>query len=280
MKENHIYHMDCLPGLRELDTGQAGMVFTSPPYAKQRSSTYGGVNEKEYIEWFLPIAAEIKRALQERGSFFLNIKEHSGETGRSLYVLNLVKALCEDLGFLLIDTFCWTKNPYPMKVKNKFKNAWEPVYHFAKQPDINIYPDNVAGPIREETNKRAKRGGNISHASNGSGFGVTHSAKMKTRKIAFPSNHIHINNVLNQYSDNRWHPATFPMALPLFFIRAFTRPGDLVVDPFAGSCTTLRACIREGRKFIGFETVKEYYRQGLPLIEKDLLKYSQRETTA
>lgn len=270
--------MDCLSGLKQLEAGKTNMVFTSPPYAKQRIKTYGGISEDDYLRWFLPIAAQIKRILNDKGSFFLNIKEHSGKNGRSLYVLNLVKALCEELDLILIDTFCWTKQAYPSKVINKFKNAWEPIYHFAKQTDINIYPERVAMPIKAHSVKRAKRGGNFKHSTNKSGFTVTYSG-VKTRKTALPSNHVHIQNIVNQHSDNRWHPATFHIDLPTFFIKAFTRPGDMVVDPFAGSCTTLRACIRQRRKFIGFETIAEYYQKSLELIKKDQIQFLQHETT-
>jgi site-specific DNA-methyltransferase (adenine-specific)/site-specific DNA-methyltransferase (cytosine-N4-specific) len=271
--------MDCLIGLKKIETNRVNLFFTSPPYAEQRKKTYGGINEANYINWFLPIAAEIKRALNDTGSFFLNIKEHSGKNGRSLYVFKLVQALCEDLGFILVDTFCWTKNPYPIKVSNKFKNGWETIYHFAKQPDISIYPESISTPIKRESNERAKKGGKLTHSSNGSGFGMTYSKNMSNRKISLPSNHIHINNVVNQYSDNRWHPATFPIALPTFFIKGFTQPGDLVVDPFAGSCTTLRASIREQRSFIGFETIKEYHQQSLLLINKEKKDFLTKKST-
>ena len=54
------------------------------------------------------------------------------------------------------------------------------------------------------------------------------------------------------------HPATFPLALPTFFIKAMTKPGDVVLDPFAGSGTTLQAAEQLGREWIGFEIVEDY----------------------
>jgi DNA modification methylase len=54
------------------------------------------------------------------------------------------------------------------------------------------------------------------------------------------------------------HPARFPVQLPEFFIKFLTQEGDLVVDPFAGSCTTGEAAERLSRRWIGFEPVPDY----------------------
>jgi site-specific DNA-methyltransferase (adenine-specific)/site-specific DNA-methyltransferase (cytosine-N4-specific) len=204
---------------------------TSPPYADRRKNTYGGIKEENYLDWFRPIALEIYRVLKNDGSFFLNIKEHTINGEKSLYVMELVLMLCKDVGFKLIDTFCWTKKGVPGRYKNRFKNAWEPVYHFAKTTDIKIFPDNVATPIKEESKKRAYRKFS-GQTKNGSGFQYSNSEHMKNRKIAHPSNHLAINNSINQYSDNKWHPAVFPLGLPDFFIKAFSEEGDYVLDPF------------------------------------------------
>jgi len=54
------------------------------------------------------------------------------------------------------------------------------------------------------------------------------------------------------------HPARFPVQLPEFFIKFLTGPGDLVLDPFAGSCTTGEAAERQGRRWICVEPVQTY----------------------
>jgi hypothetical protein len=59
---------------------------------------------------------------------------------------------------------------------------------------------------------------------------------------------------------NRYHAATFPVELPAWFIKLFTEPGDIVLDPFMGSGTTAIACIRNDRRYIGIELVEEYVR--------------------
>jgi site-specific DNA-methyltransferase (cytosine-N4-specific) len=58
------------------------------------------------------------------------------------------------------------------------------------------------------------------------------------------------------------HPARFPASLPEFFIKLTTEPGDLVIDPFAGSNTTGAVCEKIGRRWLAYELSEEYVRGG------------------
>lgn len=257
MKINKIHQIDCLEGLKRLEDKNVDLIITSPPYAQQRKDAYGGIDEEEYPNWFKDIGNEIFRVLKDKGSFILNIKEHSGKNGRSLYVMKTIIKLVEECNFKLIDIFCWTKNSFPGRIKNKFKNAWEPCYHFAKSTDINIYPEQVAKPIKPESTARAHRKF-TGKTQNKSGFQCTASESMRKAKIAYPSNHLAINNIVNQYSDNKWHPAVYPVELCDFFIKALTKENDLVVDIFSGSGTTGVSALNNNRKFMGFEILEDY----------------------
>lgn len=244
--------------IKDIPSDSINVIFTSPPYANQRKDSYGGIKEEDYVEWFMKFAVDLKRVLKDDGSFFLNIKENTekGLGFRSLYVFKLILAL-DSIGFKLVDTLCWTKSAYPMKSSNKFKNAWEPVYHFAKQKNIKFYPDRLSTSVKEVTKSRAKRK-NCDKAPSGSGFSCTVS-NMKNITSVLPSNHLHINNNQNQYSDNLWHSAVFPIKLPEFFISSYSDEGDIILDPFSGSGTTLIASKNLGRNYVGIELKEEYY---------------------
>jgi modification methylase len=66
-----------------------------------------------------------------------------------------------------------------------------------------------------------------------------------------------------------FHPYASPAAVLRRFVLLFTRPGDLVVDPFAGQGTTLRVAAKLGRRSIGYEIERRYVEHGEALLERD-----------
>lgn len=66
---------DCKEALKTIADNSIDLIVTSPPYADRRSKTYGGIRPDDYVEWFLPITAELLRVMKPSGIFILNIKE-------------------------------------------------------------------------------------------------------------------------------------------------------------------------------------------------------------
>jgi len=246
-----IFNDDCLNILPLIKDNAVEMFFTSPPYADRRKNTYGGIAEEDYLNWFKPIAIEIKRTLKPTGSFFLNIKPHTNKGERSLYVFELILMLKREIGFKFVEEYCWTKNGFPGSLKGRFKNAFEPVYHFTKETPnkITFNPLACGTPMKEESIARTYRK-QCGAPKNGSGMTGMNTTNIRHLKLARPSNVIHINNVSNQFTLKSQHSATFPEALPEFFIKSFSNEGDLICDPFAGSGTTGLACIKTNRDFL------------------------------
>ena len=87
----------------------------------------------------------------------------------------------------------------------------------------------------------------------GSGFGKN-IANWLGRDKVYPSNVLH----LATETDNRNHSATFPRALPEWFIKLFTKEGDWVLDPFVGSGTTCEVAQKLGRNSVGIDVLPEY----------------------
>ena len=255
---NKIYNEDCLEGMKKIEDDSVDVIFTSPPYADRRKNSYKGYHHTVYNDWFVEIASEIKRVLKPTGSFFLNIKPHCEKVERLLYTYELVIRLRNEVGFKFVDEFSWTKNGVPGRFVGRFKNAFEPVYHFKKGDKITFNPYEVAGPMKEESLARASRKAS-GESTNGSGFaGMRKNETMANKKLALPSNHLHIPQKSNQFTLQSKHPAVFPIELPEFFIKAFSNKGDIVLDPFVGSGTTAIACINTNRHYIGFELEKHY----------------------
>lgn len=112
---NQILEGDCRDLLPQLPDACIDLIITSPPYADQRQQVYGGVPPDEYVQWFLPIAAECKRVLKPTGSFVLNIKERVVNGERHTYVLELILKMREQ-GWLWTEEYIWhKKNTYPGK---------------------------------------------------------------------------------------------------------------------------------------------------------------------
>jgi site-specific DNA-methyltransferase (adenine-specific) len=263
---DQIIHGDCLERLKNMPCNVVDLIVTSPPYADSRKNTYGGVHPDTYVKWFLPIAAELKRVLKDEGSFILNIKEKVVDGERHTYVLELILELRKQ-GWLWTEEYIWHKrNCPPGKWPNRFRDAWERCLQFNKQKKFNMYQEAVMVPTGDWAKTRLK---NLSETDKvrdtskvGSGFGKKISNWIG-RDMAYPANVLH----LATECSNKNHSAVFPKDLPAWFIKLFTKEGDCVLDPFAGSGTTCLTAKELNRSFIGIELKEEYYRLALSKIE-------------
>lgn len=255
---------DCNVKLKEIPDNSIDLIITSPPYADQRKSTYGGIHPDKYVNWFLPISKELFRVLKPTGTFILNIKEKVVEGERSTYVIEMILEMRKQ-GWLWTEEFIWhKKNSYPGKWPNRFRDAWERLLQFNKEKQFTMYQDNVKVPVGDWAKDRLK---NLSdtdktrdNAKNGSGFGKNIS-NWVGRDMVYPTNVVHLATECN----NKNHSAAFPSGLPEWFINLFTKEGDTVLDPFLGSGTTVTTAKRMNRNSIGIEILPEYYELALTL---------------
>lgn len=240
--------------LRLFQGTKASVVVTSPPYASQReydpASGFRPVAPADYIEWYRDVAAGIESVLAPDGSYFLNIKEHAEDGQRLLYVKELTIAHVRQWGWRFVDELCWRKtdNGVPGGWGNRFKNAWEPIFHFCRRREIKFRPEAVGhlsdgcfdySPDTPESN---------------SGSGLLGQHEDRHRGIARPSNVIEAKTESSQGS----HSAPFPRTVPQFFTKAFSDPGDAVFDPFLGSGTTMAAAALLNRTGYGIEISAAY----------------------
>lgn len=253
-----IYLGDSKEKLKLLSDNSIDLIVTSPPYADQRKSTYGGIHPDKYVEWFLPISNQLLRVLKPTGTFILNIKEKVVEGERSTYVMELILAMRKQ-GWLWTEEFIWhKKNSYPGKWPNRFRDSWERLLQFNKDKKFNMYQEEVMIPMGDWAKNRLK---NLSETDKirdnskvGSGFGKNISNWLNRDK-AYPTNVLHLATECN----NKNHSAAFPEELPEWFIKLFTKQNDTVLDPFMGSGTTLIIANRMRRNSIGIDVVPEYY---------------------
>lgn len=269
---------DCKKILKELPDDSVDLIFTSPPYTDQRKNTYGGIHPDKYVDWFLPISFELFRVLKPTGTFILNIKEKVVNGERSTYVMELILEM-KNQGWLWTEEFIWhKKNSYPGKWPNRFRDSWERLIQFNKDKKFNMYQEEVMVPMGDWSKTRLK---NLSDTDKirdnskvGSGFGKNIS-NWKDRDKAYPTNVLHLATECN----NKNHSAAFPEGLPEWFIKLFTQPHDLVLDPFMGSGTTNFVAQRMRRNSIGIEILEEYYSMVKEQIEEKKLMLFESEST-
>jgi len=263
-----IHHGDCLDVLVSLPDSSVDLIVTSPPYSDQRASTYGGVKANEYVDWFTRIGVELHRVLKDDGTFILNIKEKVSNGERHTYVLQLILAL-RDIGWLWTEEFIWNKtNSFPGKWPNRFRDGWERLLQFNKTRKFNMYQDEVRVPVGNWAASRLK---NLSdtdkrrdNSSVGSGFGKNVS-NWVGRETVYPNNVL----TLPTESGNKSHSAVFPVSLPTWFIKLFSQPGDVVLDPFLGSGTTCVAAMSLARMSVGIEILPENVQVAVDRVRAD-----------
>lgn len=225
-------------------------VFTSPPYAEQRKKQYGGVPTSEYVEWWEAVQANVRANLENDGSFFVNIKPHCEDGERVLYVFDLVLAMRRRWGWRFVDELCWrdTRDGVPGGWNNRFKDAFEPIYQFCVSVSIKFNPQNVkhaSDAVFDYSSDNAKAQSGLLGADKAKGY---------RSGMARPSNVI----AVPTESAGLGHTAPFPVALPAFFVKAYSDAGDVWLDPFCGSGTVLVSCQNEGRIGLGIEKLEKY----------------------
>ena len=248
---------DCKDILNKIPSNTFDLIVTSPPYADSRKTIYGGIPPNEYVPWFLHRSEEFLRVLKPTGTFILNIKEKVVNGERHTYAIDLIKELKKQ-GWLWTEEFIWHKrNCHPGKWSNRFRDAWERCLQFNKNKKFNMYQDEVMVPIGDWAKKRLNNLGEKdivrTNSSVDSGFGKNISNWVNRNKV-YPTNVLH----LSTECGNKNHSATFPKTLPFWFIKLFTKKGDLVLDPFAGSGTTAFAAMDLNRNYFMIDNVKEY----------------------
>lgn len=286
---NQVLLGDCGEVLKNLPDNSVDLIFTSPPYADQRRNTYGGIPPDEYVHWFLPKAEQFLRVLKPSGTFILNIKERVVDGERHTYVIELILEMRRQ-GWLWTEEFMWhKKNSYPGKWPNRFRDNWERLIQFNKTKKFNMYQESVMVPVgdwaKDRLSKLSATDKKRDESKVKSGFGKNVSNWIG-RELVYPTNVIHTATECS----NKNHSAVFPLELPRWFIKLFTQPGDLVLDPFVGSGTTLLAALQLGRSYIGIDTNPEYIlasqarvseRQiGLPNIAEENEDYNSQDTNS
>ena len=238
-----------------LDKKNINLVVTSPPYASQRTYDEGSgfkpIHPDEFVNWYQDVASNIMANLTDDGSYFCNIKPNAEGIQRELYVFDLVLAHVREWGWNFADEFCWERAGIPQQVARRFKNQFEPIYHFTKG-EWKFRPESVKHESKSVPKAKGKGAGNTSAAKRQGHVSAVDGNEVSAG-MAYPGNRLP-----TFQSEALGHPAAYPVGLPEFFIKAYTDREDVVFDPFMGSGSTLIATEKHGRIACGMELSPRY----------------------
>lgn len=267
------YLGDNLQILEDLPPKSVDLVITSPPFALQNKKSYGNVAPSDYAAWFMPHAQRIWRVLKPKGSFVLDIGGSwvKGKPTRTLYHFELLINLCKPKGpFHLAQEFYWynpAKMPAPAQwvtiERIRVKDAVNPIWWLSKSIRPKATNRRVLQPYSSSMEKLLEQGYNSGKRP--SGYNV--SSKWGVRnKGSIPPNIIIASNTRSRDAyidgckeyDLEINPARFVRDVPEFFIKFLTVPGNLVLDPFAGSNVVGEVAESLHRKWISIDISEEY----------------------
>jgi len=270
MKYNEVLLGDCFDTIKTLDDESIDLIVTSPPYADIKS--YGKqvnvLHPDNYNTWIMPLFIEMYRVLKKSGSIIWNIGDRVIKKQRHPFALELPARVVNETKLKFYDRYFWNKPGIPNGNKKRLNNFTEFIYHFVKDIDnIKFNMDNVRENYKEISKKRYKSKMNF-YKTNENGIKEMVSQKIKSLnpKGKTPEGLFTFPN--NSNTKGNKHPAPFSIDLPLWFIKALTDDGDIVLDTFMGSGTTAEAAMILNRKWIGLEINKEY----LPMIKNRTFK--------
>ena len=218
---------DCLEVLRSLEAGSVDLVVTSPPYNigkpyEPRRSV------EQYVAWCAEWLAEVARVVAPDGSAWLNVGylDH-GAAGR-----------CVPIGFLLwphlrplhlVQQVVWAQ-PNGPAARRRLSPRHETLLWLVRDPDVK-YPRSTRHG-RPRTNPLGKNPTDV----------------WQLRRVGAG----------RASAERTAHPAQMPLQLATRIVAACSRPGDVVLDPFCGSGTTLLAAAQLGRDSVGVELRADY----------------------
>lgn len=258
----HIHHGTCEEKLASMDDYSVDLIITSPPYNVGKEYE-DHKTVKEYIEWQSRVINACHRVLKPNGNICWQVGNYIDKSKKRSEVVPLdclFYPIFKDLGFSLRNRIVWTF-AHGLHCSNRFSGRHETIMWWSKGDDYIFNLDDVRVP-QKYPNKKYYKGPKKGQLS-GNPLGCN------------PSDVWNIPNVKHNHVEKTNHPCQFPAELSGTLILALSNKGDMVVDPFAGACTTGVSSAIHERKCICIESHLPYVDEGkerLKLLNSGSLK--------
>ena len=239
--DSYIYQSDVLETLRLITTESVQLIVTSPPYniGKEYESK---TNYDDYFIWQEEVIQECVRILKPGGSICWQVG-NGIDKGEVIPLDAIFYGIFKKFNLKMRNRIIWTFG-HGLHAKNRFSGRYETILWFTKGNDYKFNLDSVRVPVKYPNKKHFK----------GPKIGQLSSNPLGKN----PGDVWDITNVKAMHPEKTEHPCQFPVAMIERLILDMTDTGDLVLDPFVGSGTTLVAAALHGRKSLGIEVQEKY----------------------
>ncbi|MDB4475314.1 site-specific DNA-methyltransferase [Pirellulales bacterium] len=241
---------DCLDLLSRITSDSIPLAFADPPF--NIGYAYDTYNDHrtsdDYLEWSKRWMSEIRRVLRPDGTFWLAIGDE--------YAAELKVIATRELGFVCRSWVVWYYT-FGVNCQQKFNRSHAHLFHFVCNPkSFTFNADAIRVPSARELvygDRRANPKGRLPDD--------TWILRPQDLPSGFTTDEDtwYFPRVCGTFKERSgWHGCQMPEQLLGRVIRSSSNPGDLVIDPFAGSGTTLAVAKKLNRSYLGFELSSDY----------------------
>jgi site-specific DNA-methyltransferase (adenine-specific) len=252
---NRLYQGDCVAGLERLEAGTVDLAFADPPFnIGYDYDVYDDRSDAEqYLDWTRKWGQAVRRVLKPTGTFWLAIGDE--------YAAELKLIFQKELGFTCRSWVIWYYT-FGVNCTKKFSRSHAHLFHFVVDPKRFTF--NNMDPAVRVPSARQLVYADARADSNGRLPDDTWILRPQDLPDGFQAHEDtwYFSRVCGTFKERAgWHGCQMPEQLLGRIIRVSSNPGDLVLDPFGGSGTTLTVAKKLGRRWLGFELSSAYAAQ-------------------
>jgi site-specific DNA-methyltransferase (adenine-specific) len=250
MEANRLHRGDCIEGMAQLPAGEVDLVFADPPFnIGYKYDVYDDRREAEtYLGWCQRWGAEVARVLKGNGTFWLAIGDD--------FAAELKVMFQNELGFSCRSWVIWYYT-FGVNCTKKFSRSHTHLFHFVKnRKNFTFNTKEIRVPSARQlvyADVRANEDGRLPDD--------TWILRPQDLPDGFDPDEDtwHFPRVCGTFKERKgWHGCQMPEQLLGRIIRSCSNPGEVVLDPFGGSGTTLAVAKKLGRRWLGFELSPDY----------------------
>ena len=246
---------DCIAGMKKLDDGVVDLAFADPPFniGYDYDVYHDKLKSNNYLAWSRDWTAEVVRVLKPDGTFWLAIGDE--------YAAELKVMLQQEHGLSCRSWVVWYYT-FGVNCKNKFSRSHAHIFYMVKDPEsftFNADDRQIRVPSARQLvygDRRANPQGRLPDD--------TWILRPQDLPEGFSADEDtwYFPRVCGTFKERSgFHGCQMPEQLLGRIVRATSNEGELVLDPFAGSGTTLAVAKKLKRRYLGFELSEDYCKQ-------------------